>query len=109
MKKNNNMEINPKYLIYHDLIGLKAFAKHKSKKYHSAKFFSIGVVIDDTENMLITEYETTIKKYIKKEYIFRFQLPTKNDGTYDLLEVDGSKIVGSPENRLRKLKRKKRF
>jgi RNase P/RNase MRP subunit p29 len=103
------MEINPKYLIYHDLIGLETFAKAKSKKKKVSSFSYIGNVIDDTENMLITKNDTTIKKYIKKEYMFRFQLPTKNNGTHDLLEVDGSKIVGSPENRLRKLKRKKRF
>lgn len=109
MKKNNKMEINPKYLIYHDLIGFKALAKHKSKQNCRASFSTIGVVIDDTENMLITKHETTIKKYIKKEYIFRVQLPTKHDGTCDFVEIDGSKIVGSPENRLRKLKRKKRF
>ena len=105
MKKNNKN--NPKYLIYHDLIGFPAYAKLKRKRH--SDFSHIGVVIDDTENMLITKKGTHTKKYVKKDYIFRFELPTKNNRTRDLLEVDGSKIVGRPENRLRNLKRKRRF
>ena len=92
--------ISPKYLIYHDLIGFSAKAKLKSKPTHS-KFMDVGVVIDDTQNMLISEKNNEIKKYIKKDYIFRFTL---DDG---MLEVNGSKIVGIPENRLRSLKKKK--
>ena len=48
------MMISPKYLIYHDLIGFKVQAKLKSKPTHS-KFMDVGVVIDDTQNMLISE------------------------------------------------------
>ncbi|MHA1458868.1 MAG: ribonuclease P protein subunit, partial [Promethearchaeota archaeon] len=72
----------------------------KSKPTHS-KFMDAGVVIDDTQNMLISEKKKEIKNYIKKDYIFRFTL---DDG---MLEVNGSKIVGIPENRLRSLKKKK--
>jgi len=92
--------ISPKYLIYHDLIGFKVEARLKSKPVN-AKFLDAGVVIDDTRNMLISEKKNIKKKYIKNDYIFRFKL---NDGT---LEVNGSKIVGIPENRLRSLKKKK--
>ena len=92
--------ISSKYLIYHDLIGFKVEARLKSKP-HNAKFLDAGVVIDDTRNMLISEKKKIIKKYIKNDYIFRFKL---NDGT---LEVNGSKIIGIPENRLRSLKKKK--
>ncbi len=92
--------ISPKYLIYHDLIGFSAKAKLKSKPTHS-KFMDVGVVIDDTQNMLILEKNNEIKKYIKKDYIFRFTLDN------GMLEVNGSKIVGIPENRLRSLKKKK--
>jgi RNase P/RNase MRP subunit p29 len=91
------------------LIGLPAYARHKSKQKRGSGFSYIGEVIDDTENMLITKKATQTKKYIKKEYIFRFKLPTKTNGTHDLLELDGTKIVGRPENRLRNLKRKRRF
>ena len=92
--------ISSKYLIYHDLIGFKAYAKLKSKS-NSTKFSDIGMIIDDTRNMLISENNNTIKKYIKKDYIFRFKL---EEGT---LEFNGTKIVGVPENRLRILKKKK--
>ena len=51
--------------------------------------------------MLITKKNHEIKKFIKKDYIFRFIL---EEG---ILEVDGNKIVGIPENRLRSLKKKK--
>jgi len=92
--------ISPKYLIYHDLIGFKVYAKLKTKKTDT-DFLDIGSVIDDTQNILITEKNYEIKKYIKKDYTFRFIL---DEG---MLEVDGNKIIGIPENRLRSLKKKK--
>lgn len=92
--------ISPKYLIYHDLIGFHIYAKLKSE-LGSRDFSYIGVVIDETYNLLITEKEKKIKKYIKKDHVFRLKL------NEDLLEVDGSKIIGIPENRLRRLKKKK--
>ena len=101
--------INPKYLIYQDLIGIKAYAKLKSKK-KSTEFLDIGVVIDETRNMLITEKENKVKKYIKKDYVLRLELPNyKNDTEDNFLEVEGSEIVGLPVNRLRSLKKKRWF
>ena len=101
--------IDPKYLIYHDLIGFIAYAKPKSK-LKDKKFLDIGVVIDDTRNMLITEKENKIKKYIKKDYIFRFKIPNyKSEEEEYSLEVQGNKIVGFPINRLRSLKKKRRL
>ncbi|MFW9945925.1 MAG: ribonuclease P protein subunit [Promethearchaeota archaeon] len=94
--------ISPRYLIYHDLIGFHIYAKLKSG-LSSRGFSYIGVVIDETYNLLITEKENNVKKYIKKDHIFRLKL------NGDLLEVDGSKIIGIPENRLRRLKKKKRM
>ena len=94
------MMISPKYLIYHDLIGFHAYAKLKSKRINIG-FFDIGEIIDETNNILITIKSDIIKKYIKKDYMFRIKLEDS------LLELDGSKIVGLPENRLRSLKKKK--
>ena len=96
------MNINPKYIIYHDLIGFYAYAKPISK-LKEKNFADIGEVIDESRNILITKKNERIKKYIKKNYLFRFKTPTKNDY---LLEVIGSKIVGRPENRLRNLRKK---
>ncbi|NHJ22991.1 MAG: hypothetical protein EAX89_00345 [Candidatus Lokiarchaeota archaeon] len=92
--------ISPKYLIYHDLIGFKVYAKAKFKKTNEG-FLDIGSIIDDTQNLLITIKNHEMKKYIKKDYIFRFVL---KEG---MLEVDGINIIGIPENRLRSLKKKK--
>ena len=94
------MMISPKYLIYHDLIGFEVKARLKSKS-KDTKFSDVGVVIDDTQNMLIIEKNNVRKKFIKKDYDFRFKL---KNGT---LEVNGTKILGIPENRLRNLKKKK--
>ena len=101
--------INPKFLIYHDLIGIFAYAKTKSKS-NEKNFSPIGVVIDETRNMLITEKDTEVKKYIKKDYIFRFKIPNHmNEGEDHYLEVQGNTIVGLPVNRLRSLKKKRRL
>ena len=48
--------MDPKYLIYHDLIGIQAYAKLKSKR-NIGKFLDIGTVIDETRDILITEKE----------------------------------------------------
>ena len=99
------MKINPKYVIYHDLIGFNVSARNKSKLYDS-QFIEIGTVIDESKNMLITEKNNQTKKYIKKDHIFQISVETEEE-KYKL-EVNGQKIVGRPENRLRNL-RKKRF
>jgi len=101
--------IDPKYLIYHDLIGIQVYARLKSKR-NIGKFSYIGVVIDETRNMLITEKEKKVKKYIKKDYVFRFKITDfKNTEEDNYLEVQGNKVVGLPVNRLRSLKKKRRW
>ena len=104
-----NINPNPKYLIYHDLIGLYTYAQLKAKSKTISKFDDIGLIINDTKNMLVTKKNNEIKKYIKKDYIFQIKLPKSKDDEQYLLEIDGKKIVGRPENRLRSLKKKKRF
>ncbi len=101
------MMINPKYIIYHDLIGIYTFAKPKSR-LNDKNFSLIGVVIDETRDMLIVEKDKKIKKYIKKDYIYRFKIPNNSNEEEDYyLEVEGNKIVGRPVNRLRSLKKKR--
>ncbi|TFG25512.1 MAG: hypothetical protein EU533_01090 [Promethearchaeota archaeon] len=90
--------IDPKYIVYHDLIGFKVRVKHKKK---NEKFIDSGVIIDETKNLLIVENDNKTKKYVKKEYLFRLLF----EG--GILEVDGNKIIGIPENRLRNFKKKK--
>jgi RNase P/RNase MRP subunit p29 len=99
--------INPKYLIYHDFIGIITYAKPKFNS-KDKNFSKIGIVINETRNMLITEINNIIKKFIKKDYTFRFKIPNYTNGGEDYyLEVRGEKIVGLPVNRLRSLKKKR--
>lgn len=100
------MKYNPNYLIYHDLIGIQGYACNKFHS-HQPNFADIGVVVDDTQDLLFTQKNESIKKWIKKDYMFRFSLPDTTWGKSVLLEVDGSTIVGRPENRLRSLKKKR--
>jgi RNase P/RNase MRP subunit p29 len=99
------MKVAPKYLIYHDLIGLEAWAL-RNDKLKTGDFVSIGTVIDETRNMLITEIKNKKKKYIKTNYTFRFKLPIEN-GEPIVLEVVGYKVVGRPENRIKNIKKKR--
>ena len=92
--------IDPKYLPYHDLIGFKVLVKHKNS---NTRFTDSGVIIDDTKNLLIVKEDNKTKKFVKKDYQFRVLF----EG--GILELDGTKIVGVPENRLRSLKKKKRM
>lgn len=100
------MKINPRYVIYHDLIGFNVSIRNKSNSYDS-QFIDVGTVIDESKNMLITEKNNQVKKYIKKDHMFRISIDT--DEEKYKLEVNGQKIVGRPENRLRRLRKKKRF
>ncbi len=101
------MKANPKYLIYHDLIGFNAYAILISKKQNEV-YKDIGMIIDDTKNMLITEKNKITKKYVKKDHIFRIKLPSeKNQREEYMVEVEGAKIVGRPENRLRNLRKRR--
>ncbi|TFG04567.1 MAG: hypothetical protein EU539_10575 [Promethearchaeota archaeon] len=101
------MKVNPKHLIHHDLIGIRAQAKTKSNSKNK-QFKDIGTIIDDTKNMLIVQKENLVKKYIKKDHVFRFKIFQENNTDHEyLLEVEGTKIVGRPENRLRNLSRKR--
>ncbi|MFW9820207.1 MAG: ribonuclease P protein subunit [Candidatus Thorarchaeota archaeon] len=101
------MMIDPRFLIYHDLIGINAYAKPISK-LKNKEFLHIGIVIDETRDMIITEKKNKIKKYIKKDYIFRFEISQfMDDKVKYQLEVEGNKIIGLPVNRLRSLKKKR--
>ena len=101
------MKVNPKYLIYHDLIGFKAYAKLISKKQNE-NYRDIGFIIDDTKNMLITEKNNITKKYVKKDHVFRIKLPNeRNPSDEYMVEIEGAKIVGRPENRLRNLRKRR--
>ena len=101
---------DPTYFIYRDMIGLDAWIKHKYKT-KPQEFISIGKVIDETYNLIITStsedpgnYTQGIKKYIKNNYIFRFKVPKTANG-HIIMEVDGEKLLKRPENRIKQIRK----
>ena len=101
---------NPKYFIYRDMIGLNAWIKHKFKT-KPKEFIPIGKVIDETYNLIITskmddpkDYHLDTKKYIKNNYLFRFQIPNNANG-HLLIEVDGVHLLKRPENRIKQIRK----
>ena len=100
----------PENLIYRDLIGLEIYVKNKNPKLKS-EFIYAGKVIDETYNLIISsieedpkKYDANQKKFIKKNYIFRFEISTESE--IITIEIDGSKIQKLPENRIKSLRKK---
>jgi RNase P/RNase MRP subunit p29 len=100
------LRYNPKYFVYEDLIGMTIYAK---SKYISTwtDFVLIGTVADETKNMLLVQSESGYKKYIKNQYLFQVWLP-QSTGMAKLLQFDGQKIVGRPENRIKQIRKNRR-
>jgi ribonuclease P protein subunit POP4 len=90
--------ITPRNILRHELIGLDVrIASAKDPSIRGIK----GMIVDESRNML-TLADGSGKRLIPKDKAtFRFKL---NDGR--LVDVDGSRLVGRPENRLKtKVKR----
>lgn len=90
--------INPDTLIQNELIGLNVEIIQCTNPYvQNIK----GKIIDETKNMLIIRQRGVNKKVIKKNTVLKFRL---ND---EEIKVDGSKLIGRPEDRIKeKIKRK---
>jgi len=104
------LRFRPDIFIYHDLVGLDLYAKSKTNSTWQ-DFRKIGLVIDDTKHTLRVQ-ETTpatspTKTYIKQHYIFQTWLP-QEDGSQKLIQFDGDKITGNPENRIKLIRKKYR-
>lgn len=77
----------------HELIGLDVkIPRARNPSLHGLR----GKVIDETRNMLTLSNKRGIFLVPKDVATFRFELP---DGT--LVDVDGSRLVANPENRLK--------
>ena len=57
---------------------------------------SVGVVIDETKNMIIIKSDNRVKKFIKKNNLFEFVIRDKS------VSIDGKKLSARPEDRIRK-------
>jgi ribonuclease P protein subunit POP4 len=92
------MPITPQNILRHELIGLK-MRVYRSKNTQLRG--SRGLVIDETKNTLVLEQKGNRRIIPKDVAVCRFWLP---NGT--IVEVDGKRLVGRPENRLKiKVKR----
>ncbi|MFH8080633.1 MAG: ribonuclease P protein component 1 [Candidatus Aenigmatarchaeota archaeon] len=88
------MPITPMNIVRHELIGLKVLVKKATNKY----LIGIkGLVVNETFNMIEIEAKDGVKKVQKKGTIFIFRLPNGKR-----VEVDGSLLVGRPEDRIKK-------
>ncbi len=86
--------ITPRNILRHELIGLEVEVVDDSNPYN------IGVsgrVVDETRNTLLIDDGVRERRIAKGYATFRFKLP---DGT--LVEVEGSKLVGRPEDRVKR-------
>lgn len=90
--------IKPKNILRHELIGLEA---EVVKDRNLCNVTIHGIVFDESRNTLLIQQGEKTKRVAKQTATFRFKLPS---GTY--VEVDGSALVGRPEDRVkRKTKR----
>lgn len=85
--------ITPHNILRHELIGLNVIVA--SSKDPSMKGIR-GMVVDETKNMLTIASKESQMLVPKGISTFRFKLPDKT-----LVEVDGARLVASPENRLK--------
>jgi len=95
-----------KTFIYLDFIGIELYAKNK-KNPNWPEFKFIGTVIDETKHTLRVKNKNQSKIYIKNQYIFR-SWADQPDGTRKMIEFDGNKIEGRPENRIKLIRKKNR-
>lgn len=93
------MPISPQNILHHELIGLRV----KIVGSVDRSIVNItGTIIDETEKTLVilsNQTEKRITKHIVKLHII---LP---DGS--VVEIDGKKLLGRPENRVKKPIRRK--
>lgn len=100
-KVGRPMRRTDKNIVYHELIGLQVeVMSHLNPSLIGVK----GVVVDETMNTLrIADVNRRkIVTVMKSGGIFAFTIPESGTKVY----IDGSQIVGRPEDRLKKLARR---
>ncbi len=90
------MPITKKNIIQHELIGLEAQVVSSSDPMMLGTY---GKIIDETRDMLVIEQVSGPKIIAKSGSSFEIKLP---DG--QKVTVDGNKLVGRPEERVKKRK-----
>jgi ribonuclease P protein subunit POP4 len=87
------MPIKPENILRHELIGLKAIVARSS---NSSLVGTRGRIIDETRNTVKFSTRKGVKSIPKGVAVFRFDL---SDG--HTVEVEGARLVGRPENRMK--------
>ncbi len=82
----------------HELIGLKTIVARSS---NTLLVGTRGLIVDETRNTVKLSTREGVKMIPKGIAVFRFDLP---DGS--IVEVEGAKLVGRPENRMKARGRK---
>lgn len=82
----------------HELIGLKTIVARSS---NTLLVGTRGRIVDETRNTVKLSTREGMKMIPKGIAVFRFDLP---DGS--IVEVEGAKLVGRPENRMKARGRK---
>ncbi|MEM2909690.1 MAG: ribonuclease P protein subunit [Nitrososphaerota archaeon] len=91
------VELTAKNVTRHELLGLKVDVEWKHGK--QPKFS--GIVVGETKNMLDVQSPKGKRLFPKTACMFSFKLP---DGS--CVKVDGTVLLGRPEDRLKKVVRK---
>ncbi|KYH36147.1 MAG: ribonuclease P [Candidatus Hecatellales archaeon B24] len=89
------MPLTPRNLARHELIGLEVKVAGSS---HKGYVGISGRIVDETRNMLVILSDGRFKRVPKKVSTFHFKLP---DGR--CVEVEGWRILGRPEDRVKKI------
>jgi len=85
--------VTPHNILRHEIIGLRARAVRSRDPTHRG---ISGLVVNETRNMLTLLRSGRKVMVPKNGTVFRFKL---QDGT--LVEVEGGRLLGNPENRLK--------
>ncbi len=98
------MPITPSNLIYHEIIGLPVRAYPRKGPNRTGSPVVGGVVVDETRQTIVVETgDKQRKRIIKNTHKFRFTL--HQGGHPVVVEVDGDVLVGTPEKRLKKMRK----
>jgi ribonuclease P protein subunit POP4 len=87
------MPIKPENVLRHELIGLNATVVQSS---NLPLVGTCGTIIDETRNTIKISGKEKLKVIPKDVAVFRFDLP---DGS--IVEVEGGKLIGRSENRMK--------
>jgi ribonuclease P protein subunit POP4 len=88
------MPITKRNVLRHELIGLEARVTNSSDP---TLLGASGKIVDETRDMLVVERVGNAKIVPKANSKFMFTLPS-----CEVVEVDGAKLVGRPEERVRR-------